>query len=145
MQKQHQKDLALFVSLFAILFLIGLSITWLILETDIIPYFQSIKFQLVAISLIFALIGLVGCNYELTVISKYIQIIDNAESVYPVNRKLILQIFFGAFFLGLLVLLINYVANGTEALLQGASYMILLGLGSTITFGMMLLCNIFNH
>lgn len=142
MQKEHRKDLTLFVSLSAILFLIGLSITWLILETDIVQYFQTIKFQLVAISLIFALIGLVGCNYEAKVISKYIQIIEsNAESVWPVNRKLILQIFFGAVLLGLLVLLFNYVANGTEALLHGAYYMIILGLGSTITFGMMLLCN----
>ena len=88
---------------------------------------------------------MVGSNYELTVISKYIQIIDNAESVYPVNRKLIAQISFGAFFLGLLVLLLNYVVIGTEALLHGAYYMILLGLGSTITFGMMLLCDLFNH
>ncbi len=144
--QEHRKDLTLFVSLSAILFLIGLSITWYILRSDIVQFLQTIKFQLIAISLIFALVGLVGCNYEVQVISKYIQVIDsNTKREWPVNRKLILKIFFGAISLGLLVLFFNYATNGTDALLHGAYYMILLGIGSTITFGIMLVCVYFNN
>lgn len=144
--QEHRKDLTLLVSLSAILILIGLSITWYILESEIIHYLQTIKFQLVAVSLIFALIGLVGCNFEAKILSQYIQIIEsNTKKEWPVNRKLILQIFFGAVFLGFLVLLFNYVASGTNALLHGAYYMILLGLGATITFGIMLVCTYFNR
>lgn len=94
MTKEHQKDLLLLTLISMIVLLTGLGITWCILHSKTTAYLQVIKFQLIAVSLIFALNGLVGCYFELKVILKYIRVIESGKNrTWPVNRILIVQLF----------------------------------------------------
>ncbi len=135
---KHEKHLLIFIISLLLVMITWIMIGWFVTGYSPILLLRNFFHPLISIRLIFFLLpGLAGFRYEMTIISKGIQLFEKDNEPFPITDTHVLASGIGMY---ITFVLAGFLFGTDEAGILEGMYNILLGcLGFSIIFGFMLL------